>query len=69
MVEDVRRLLAFADLERERLAGLGIGDSHRNPTIVLAPQQPYMQTVVHSSVELSHSCKYRYAHFMYLWSD
>ena len=53
VVEHVQGTLAVADLDRELIAGLVVGDGHEHLVVVLAPEQPHVDAVVRAVVELT----------------
>jgi hypothetical protein len=51
--DQLRALLPVADQQLERLTGLGVVDRNRHPNIVGMPQQPDIDPIADSGVELS----------------
>ncbi len=54
MVEHPQRPLAFGNLDRERIAGLVVVDGYEHASIALASQQPHVEIVVDTAVQLAH---------------
>ena len=54
-MEDVECAFAGADLEREGVARLGIGDGDEHAVVVRAPEQPHVDAVADTVIELAQS--------------
>src|SRR3954471_21444180 len=53
VMEDVDRVLAVADLDREGLLGPGVGHGDEDDLVVRAPQEAYLDAVGGAAVELA----------------
>src|SRR4051812_7735714 len=53
MLEHVDRALAVADLDGERVAGLGVRDGHEDAAVALGPQEADLDAVADAVVELA----------------
>jgi hypothetical protein len=51
VVEDVQRPLVLADLDREALAGLLVGDHDEGLVVPLAPEEPDVEPIVGAVIE------------------
>src|SRR3954467_9336039 len=52
-MEDVERLLALANLDREGLLGARVGDGDEDEVVVRAPQEAHLDAVADAAVELA----------------
>ena len=54
MSERVQRTVWLGNVEGEPVTGLGVGDSHSDPSVVRTPEQPDVDAVVRAAVQLAH---------------
>src|SRR3954465_130781 len=52
-MEDVERLRALANLDREGLLGARVGDGDEDEVVVRAPQEAHLDAVADTAVELA----------------